>query len=262
MKPFRIDLHVHTREASPCGHVKGRLVADLYKKAGYDGIVITDHYSKDFFRKLPKDLTWAEKIDHFLRGYHNAREKGGEIGLTVLLGIELKFIDSPQDFLIYGLDEAFLKKYPKLYEMGIEKFRKFSRQLSPQEEILIYQAHPFRSGSTPVLPELIDGVEVYNGHPRQNSNNHLALAYARQNKLKMISGSDFHLPPDLARGGVILPTAVKDNQDLIRILKNNKEIRLITNSYTPFSFLRLATGFVNLVKKLPQIGARRCDRLR
>ena len=30
--PFRIDLHVHTRETSPCGRTAGRLVAQLYKK--------------------------------------------------------------------------------------------------------------------------------------------------------------------------------------------------------------------------------------
>ncbi|NLY91263.1 MAG: PHP domain-containing protein [Firmicutes bacterium] len=250
MSPFRIDLHVHTRETSFCGRTEGRLVADLYKKAGYDGIVITDHYNKGFFRKLPKGLTWSEKIDHFLRGYRNAREEGEKIGLTVLLGIELKFFDSPQEFLIYGLDEAFLKKYPELYRMGIRKFREFSKQLPPHEEILIYQAHPFRPGLTPAPLELIDGIEIYNGNPRQNSRNHLALAFARRNNLKMISGSDFHRHPDLARGGVILPTAVKDSHELVRVLKNSDEIRLITNAYTPFSLLLLASGFVNLVKKL------------
>jgi predicted metal-dependent phosphoesterase TrpH len=129
MSPFRIDLHVHTRETSFCGRTEGRLVAELYKKAGYDGIVITDHYNKGFFRRLPTGLTWAEKIDHFLRGYRNAREEGEKIGLTVLLGIELKFNDSPQEFLIYGLDEAFLIKYPELYKMGIKKFRNFSKEL-------------------------------------------------------------------------------------------------------------------------------------
>lgn len=250
MSPFRIDLHVHTRETSFCGRTEGRLVASLYKKAGYDGIVITDHYHEGFFRRLPKGLSWSEKIDHFLRGYRNARAEGEKIGLIVLLGIELKFTDSPREFLIYGIDEAFLKKYPELYKMGIEKFRRFSRELPADEEILIYQAHPFRVGLTPVPCELVDGIEVYNGNPRQNSNNHLALAFARQHKLRMIAGSDFHRLPDLGRGGVLLPTPVKDNQDLIRVLKNNQEIQLLTSNETPFSFYLLLSGFVNLLKKI------------
>ena len=250
MKSFRIDLHVHTRESSFCGRTEGRVAAQLYKKAGYDGIVITDHYNRGFFRKFPKSLPWSARVDHFLQGYHGAREEGEKIGLTVLLGIELKFIDSPREYLVYGIDETFLKKHPELYKMGIAEFRKFSKRLPPSAEILIYQAHPFRPGITPAALELIDGIEVYNGNPRQNSNNQMAFAFARQNNLRMISGSDFHRLPDLARGGLILPEAVEDSRDLVRVLKRNEGIRLITNDHTPFSFLRLVTSASNLVKKL------------
>ncbi|HHW12232.1 MAG TPA: PHP domain-containing protein [Firmicutes bacterium] len=250
MKSFRIDLHVHTRESSFCGRTEGRLVAQLYKKAGYDGIVITDHYNRGFFRKFPKSVPWPARVDHFLQGYRGAREEGEKIGLTVLLGIELKFIDSPREYLVYGIDESFLKKYPELYRMGIVEFRRLSKQLPPTSEILIYQAHPFRPGVTPAPLELIDGIEVYNGNPRQNSNNQLALAFARQNNLRMISGSDFHRLPDLARGGLILPGPVANSRELVRVLKENEGIRLITNEHLPFSFLRLVTGAGNLIKKL------------
>lgn len=250
MKSFRIDLHVHTRESSICGRTKGQLVAQLYKKAGYDGIVITDHYNQGFFRKFPKALPWSARVDHFLRGYHAARDEGKKIGLTVLLGIELKFIDSPREYLIYGIDEAFLKTYPELYKMGLAEFRKFIKRLPSSTEILIYQAHPFRPGITPAPLGLIDGIEVYNGNPRQNSNNELAFAFARQNNLRMISGSDFHRLPDLARGGVVLPAPVEDSRGLVRVLKRNEGLRLITNEHTPFSFLRLVTSAGNLVKKL------------
>ncbi len=262
MNPFRVDLHVHTRESSCCGRTAGRLVAELYKKAGYDGIVITDHYNQRFFRKYAKNLPWSAQIDHFLRGYRSARDEGEKIGLKVWLGIELKFTESPREFLIFGLDESFLKKYPELFKLGIKNFRNFSKQLPADEEILIYQAHPFRPGLTPVAPELVDGIEVYNGNPRQNSNNTLAAAFARQHKLKMISGSDFHRLPDLGRGGVILSEPATDTQALIRILKENERIRLITDPSTPRSFLRLVTGAGNLVKKLIRTGAEHRNRLR
>lgn len=246
--PFRIDLHVHTRETSPCGRTAGRLVAQLYKKAGYDGIVITDHYNRGFFRKFPASLPWSARIDLFLRGYRGAREEGEKIGLTVLLGIEVKFVDSPQEFLVYGIDETFLKTHPELYKLGLAKFRQLTKEFSTGPEILIYQAHPFRPGITPAPLALVDGIEVYNGNPRQNSNNERALAFARQHNLRMISGSDFHRRPDLARGGLILPEAVTDARGLVRVLKQNEGIRLITTEHTPFSFLRLVTVTGNWLK--------------
>ena len=118
MKSFRIDLHVHTRESSFCGRTEGRLVAQLYKKAGYDGIVITDHYNRRFFRKFPQSLPWSARVDHFLQGYRGAQEEGERIGLTVLLGIELKFDDSPREYLIYGLTKRFSKTTPHYTRWG------------------------------------------------------------------------------------------------------------------------------------------------
>lgn len=261
MSSFRIDLHVHTRETSFCGKTKGQVVAELYKKAGYDGIVITDHYNKGFFRKFPKSMTWEEKIDHFLRGYHSTLEEGKKLGLKVFLGIEIKFNKSPREFLVYGIDEAFLKKYPELYKLGIENFRKLVDGLAPTYSILIYQAHPFRPGLTPVRPELIDGVEVYNGNPRQDSHNELALSFANKHNLKMVSGSDFHRLPDLARGGIVLRQTIEEQSDFITALASGHNFQLITKSTTPLSFLRLVTMLANQVKKLRRIRTPGCGPL-
>jgi hypothetical protein len=262
MSSFRIDLHVHTRESSFCGKTNGSIVAELYKKAGYDGLVITDHYNKSFFRRFPKTTSWEKKIDRFLLGYYGALEKGNQIGLKIFLGIELKFDDSPREFLIYGIDESFLKAYPELYKLGLEKFRKLTKELAPSYEILIYQAHPFRPGITPVEPDLIDGIEVYNGNPRQNSNNKLAFSFAKKNNLRKISGSDFHRLTDLARGGMILTQKIEDSRDLVQLLKKEREIQLITNFYTPLSFLKLLTSLANLAKKFRGIKSPRCGPLR
>ena len=261
MSSFRIDLHVHTRETSFCGKTKGQVVAELYKKAGYDGIVITDHYNRGYFRKFPKWMTWEEKIERFLRGYRSAYEEGERIGLKVFLGIELKFNKSPREFLVYGIDEAFLKDYPELYRLGLEKFRRLVDSLAPKYNILIYQAHPFRPGITPADPTLLDGVEAYNGNPRQDSHNELAFSFAKKHNLKMISGSDFHRLPDLARGGMIFRQTIKEPGDLLAALAAGENYKLISKSTTPFSFLRLATLLVNQVKKLRSSRTPRCDPL-
>jgi len=67
---------------------------------------------------------------------------------------------------------------------------------------------------------LIDGVEIYNGNPRHNSSNHLALEYARKNGLKMLSGSDFHQVQDAARGGIIVDERIRPGGFAHRIMES------------------------------------------
>jgi hypothetical protein len=43
---MKIEMHAHTSEASPCANVSATKIPALYQKAGYDAIVITDHYCK------------------------------------------------------------------------------------------------------------------------------------------------------------------------------------------------------------------------
>ena len=41
-----LDTHVHTCQVSPCGKVPAKEMIELYKEAGYGGVIITDHYYK------------------------------------------------------------------------------------------------------------------------------------------------------------------------------------------------------------------------
>ncbi len=222
MELYRFDTHVHTAEVSPCGKVPAREVVHLYKEAGYDGIVITDHYTAGLFRDThPSE--WEAVVDRYLEGYRTARNEGKKIGLNVILGIELRFEGHINDYLVFGVDEEFLKEHPNLPSLGLKGFKK----LIEGKDILVYQAHPFRPGMIPSDPDLLDGIEVYNGHPGQMSNNPLALEYAISNNLKMISGSDFHQVPHLARGGIVLPEKIDTPRELVRMLKEDRIISLI-----------------------------------
>ena len=44
---MKIELHVHSKEISPCGKLSVDEVTTLYKNAGYDVIVLTNHFSAD-----------------------------------------------------------------------------------------------------------------------------------------------------------------------------------------------------------------------
>ena len=139
-----------------------------------------------------------------------------------------------------------------------------TKEIANHYEILIFQAHPFRPGVTPVAPGLIDGIEVYNGNPRHNSHNDRALAFAKKHNLLKISGSDFHRINDVGRGGIILPGKISSSQELVSFFKEKKEeIQLITTLYTPFSILRLFTILFNQIKSLIKIkkptSSSKCD---
>lgn len=225
MTVYKYDTHVHTKEVSRCGKVSAEETVEMYKNAGYEGIVITDHYYDYYFYELG-DLSWERKIDCYLRGYKNALEAGRNLGLKVILGMEIRFQENENDYLVYGINEDFLKKNRELYRLGLKDFR----SLADKEKILIFQAHPFRPFMIPAPPELIDGVEVFNGNPRHNSNNDKAYEYALENRLLMLSGSDFHQPCDIAAGGIIISESISDARQLTDILRNDKITGLIKNT--------------------------------
>lgn len=219
---FKIDTHVHTRETSPCGVITAREAVKRYKAAGYQGLIITDHYFDDYFITL-KASTWEGKIDKYLRGYDNASEEGAKQGLSIFLGMEIRFTEGANDYLVYGATEQFLKENKELYKLGLKEFKK----LVEKENILIIQAHPFRPGMRVSAPEDIHGVEVYNGNLRHNSKNDLALSFATENALLMTSGSDFHQLEDLARGGMVFDEELKSIQDFMESLRKKTAKELI-----------------------------------
>jgi hypothetical protein len=217
MQQFKYDMHVHTCEVSNCGRVSAAGVVQLHKNAGYDGVVITDHYYREYFQHLPEGK-WEEKVDTFLCGYRKALEAGKRENLNVLMGLEIRFEKSLNDYLVYGVSEAFLKENPELYRLGLKKFK----ALAQKNNLLIFQAHPFRLGMVVSRPSLLDGVEVYNGNMRHNSHNSLALAYAKLNGLLMTSGSDFHEEEDLARGGVLFSRHVATELELVEAFRQKQ----------------------------------------
>lgn len=222
MQTFKLDMHVHTKDTSPCGKISGTELVHLYKEAGYQGVVITDHYFDGYFEAL-SCTNWEEKIEKYLEGYRNAVNEGLKIGFDVILGIELRFQGSANDHLVYGIDEDFLMENRELYKLDLSRFVKLIRG----RDILVFQAHPYRSGCTPADPALLDGVEIYNGNPRYESYNDKAYDFAARNNLRMISGSDFHRQEDLARGGIVTSEAIKDAKQLVSVLIQNKAASLI-----------------------------------
>jgi predicted metal-dependent phosphoesterase TrpH len=214
MSDYKIDTHIHTKEVSPCGHIGAKKMVSIYKKAGYQGIIITDHLSQ-YYPVMRSSLSWREKIDSFFTGYEAARSAGDREGLTVMPGFELSFADAPNDYLVFGISREWLYEHKDITKSSIEEFSR----LIKGKEALIVQAHPYRPGLIPRKPGHIHGVEVFNGNARHDSQNNKALAYARENGLIQTSGSDAHQREDCARGGMIFSSPVNSIEDFVSRLK-------------------------------------------
>ncbi len=217
MQKYKIELHAHSAESSRCGSVAAAEVVQKYKEAGYEALVLTDHYYARFFDKV-QNLSWKKQLEKYLKGYKTAVKTAQNLNFEVFLGIEIKFEDDPNEYLVYGLNENFLSDNPNLHHLSLAEFKTLTA--AQKEEILIFQAHPLRSGMAPAADKFLDGLEVYNGNPRHDSQNEKALRYAEEHNLKMISGSDFHEYEDLARGGIVAAEIPTKMSELISLLKN------------------------------------------
>ncbi len=215
MTVYRFETHFHTEETSPCGRVPAAEGVKLYQEAGYQGVVVTDHYFREYFENMLPAVSWSEKIDIYLTGYTAAKEAAAALDLQVFLGMEIRFVENNNDYLVYGLDRDFLLAWPHLYEMSLASFLPFAKE----HGLLLYQAHPFRNGMVIMQPQLLYGMEVFNGHPRHAARNEIALEWAKTYDLHQLAGSDFHQLPDKATGGIDLTVKIDSYQDLLTALR-------------------------------------------
>lgn len=207
---YKYEMHCHTGCVSRCGRVEPERIVQLYTEKGYNGIVVTDHYSPMTFTP-----NWCpqRQIDFYLSGYRRMKDYAGD-DFTVLLGLELRHYFTANDYLIYGVDEEFFFNAGNL----MLPWEKQVFEMCKDKGYLVFQAHPFRTGIRQCNPDYIDGVEVYNGKTNKEQNSK-ALEWAKSNNKLMVSGSDFHTVKNLARGGIITDSLIKSNKDLLEALK-------------------------------------------
>ena len=216
-KLFKIETHLHTAETSRCGFVSGADFVERYHLLGYDGIIVTDHLHEDFVSGINCKGDWNACIDLFLGGYKRAKRQGEKIGLNVMLGAEIRFTEpNGSDYLIYGIDEEFLRRNPFLYRTNPQDF--FKRY---GDKILIIQAHPYRNNDV-VFTDSIHGIEVYNLNPRHNNNTEKALELSKTNpELYCFAGSDAHREEDTARGWMLFNKPITNSREFHEAIKCN-----------------------------------------
>lgn len=217
------ELHAHTSECDLAAHASGAELVHLYKDAGYDGMVITDHYFAHFYKWFADELagkSHREIMARRLKGYYAAREAGEKLGFTVLPGAEIRFDRSPygiNDFLVYGCDEAFFLTAPRLNELtSLEELY----ALLPENACVVL-AHPFRVRMTVMDPTPLFGIEAHNGLT-EPFRNHMAAEYAARFEKPVTSGSDCHHLDHAAKGGIITNHTIKTPKELTDVLRSGE----------------------------------------
>ncbi len=216
MSKYLYETHAHTAETSTCANKSARETIDHYKAEGYNGIIITDHMHHGTFKRV-RGLSPEQKTAHFLKGYHEAK-KYEDDNFKVILGMEIRFLDEDNDYLLYGFDEGFIHGDELTKIASLEEFR----PIIEKNGLMIFQAHPYRSHMTRANPALLDGVEVYNGHGGHKSHNELAYAFAKEHSLRMLSGSDYHGEALMEKGGVYFDKQITTPRELVEALRNNE----------------------------------------
>lgn len=211
--PYLTELHAHTSEVSRCAHMDATGVVDRYLDAGYTTLVISNHFNNFTLDTAGSD--WNLRAEYYLRAWRRAKEHAAG-RMHILLGMEIRFPENCNDYLVFGLDEQYLLSHPFLYDMNLHDFSETVRA----DGLLVIQAHPFRSGMTVMRPELLDGYEVFNGAVTHDSRNPIACAWCRLHGKIPTSGSDFHNPDSVIDAGILTDEPVTDMTQLCGILRS------------------------------------------
>lgn len=215
---YLYDLHVHTSEVSPCGHLDVREMVNRYEEKGYRGIWLTNHFHREF-QEMTKGMTWRERTDFFLKPYREGKMLAGT-RLMVGLAMEIRFLEDPNDYLLYGLTEELLyREGERWLSMNLESFYE-----TYQDRLLIIQAHPNREGSsTPAEPSFLHGMEAVNTSPRHdNGNGKTQRILATHPWLLPTGGSDSHREEDVGKGGIVTETEMDGEEELPALLRSRK----------------------------------------
>ena len=125
------------------------------------------------------------------------------------MAMEIHFYCNPNDYLVYGITEEFLRSHGDLMAMTPKEFSK----LAHENGLVFIQAHPFRRDSIVTDWKILDGYEIFNGNPRHYSCNPMAERWADyHNKTIVTSGSDFHEIEDACHGGVYFENKITTSE--------------------------------------------------
>lgn len=224
---YRYETHLHTFPVSKCAKTTVRENLEFYKRLGYDGVFITNHFV-DGNINIDRSSPYAEKIEFYFSDYEAALKIGEEIGIRVFVALEITY--GGTDFLIYGIDKEYCLAHPEMATM------KKSEELTMlmEDGFLVIQAHPYRQAKyidhIRLYPSCVHGVETFNAC-RSDFDNGMAKIYADSYGLLHFAGSDNHVGANqTVLGGMESETPIADEKDFVK--------RVLSGEISPFKLDR------------------------
>ncbi len=210
---YKTELHCHSQDGSSCSNESAEGIVGKYLASGYRTICLTNH----FCPSENSECDWETRVDRMFYAYDRL-VKASAGWLYIVMGMELSFENTHNDYLVYGFDRKFLLDRPELLKMTIGQFTSMARK----QGLLTVQAHPFRYGMSLVPPDWIDGAEVFNGSLGHESNNDIAEFWAKKHGLIPTSGTDHHNKHHIPNGGIETDDPIRTAEELIAVLRSGR----------------------------------------
>lgn len=218
---YLYETHCHSSQCSLCSVSTSRELVRAYHRAGYAGLVLTDHFIWGN-TAVDRSLSWAQRMHCYFNACLEAQDEARDLDFDVIFGIEHAYGDG-KEVLIYGIDLDFLLSNPDIPEISLDEL---VRRVHAYGGIVI-QAHPYRDRwytdlAVPPRSDIVDGIEICNAGNRRDEDVQ-ALELANTGSFLLTSGGDIHNAADknIGAAGVLLPHRVHNGKEFAEALKQN-----------------------------------------
>lgn len=218
---YLYETHCHCSRCSLCARSSPQELVLAYHRAGYAGMVLTDHF---IFGNTAVDrgLPWEAQMQCYYDAFLEAKQLGDELDFDVIFGIEHAYGDG-KEVLIYGIGLDFLLVNPDIPSLSLDELVQRVHEAGG----LVIQAHPYRDRyyvnmAVPPRSDIVDGIEIYNSGNRPGEDRK-AFQLAQTGSYILTSGGDVHFAedPKLGQAGILLPHRVRNHWEFAAALKKS-----------------------------------------
>lgn len=220
---YKIEPHAHTSPMSPCADFTPEEVVKRYADIGFSAVAVTNHFCDYSFCGDSKEKV----VKRFLEDFYNTQNAAEKYGIKAYLGMEIRFPENHNDYLLYGFHSD---EISTLYELTKTDYITFYKTFKNEKNVIL-QAHPFRNGMELQNPEYLDGIETFNMHPNHNGRIGIAVQYAKAHPhLITTCGTDFHHESHQGMGGIISKILPDDSLGFAALLKSRDYLFNVSGS--------------------------------
>ncbi len=209
---FKSELHAHSFPVSGCGKFPSDEVVKTYIDSGVHTLTLTNHLTPNYL----VNRTPLELVEFYLADYYKALDFAEGKDINVVLGVEIRFKNTSNDYLVYGICPDDIEHMISYLDTDIQTFYEGFKN----NKNIILHAHPFRSNMEQTPIGFVDGIETFNTHPGHNSRIALACRLARQYDFTVVCGSDFHEAGRHATCLLRTKNLLRDSYDVAEAIKS------------------------------------------